>query len=367
MSSDHSKGFNPEYDDNKKSDVIYFGEAKKKENGSSYRKVELLIDEEAGFLSEKNKDVGAMPIDFNINDNVTLYQSPGGQQKIHCWLVEESSKKSTLGIHISRRTGKGVYGSQEVTLHGEAIPALIEFLKSLTIIETDERTRIPIPIQTANTERGTKKIITEAEFQDLINANIDRVDILYKLLSIKTMELAISRLEQIIAGDYKNEIEIQQFLKENIWMFGNDYAFVAENGRINAQNILDMAPQNLESYIDIIEVKLPKAELFHFDKSHDNYYSSAELTKAIAQTQNYIFELEKKTVDEEYQHQNNCKVIRPKGIILFGGQIPLNDEESKYLRILNSSYHNLQVITYKQLLEKAKNTLRMMEKSKKEV
>jgi hypothetical protein len=160
----------------------------------------------------------------------------------------------------------------------------------------------------------------------------------------------------------KNEVEIQRFLKDNLWMFGNDYVFIIENGMINAQNILDVIPLNYESYIDIIEVKLPREKLFNFDESHDNYYSTAYLTKAIAQTQNYIFELEKKAVDEEYQTKNGCKIIRPKGIILFGSTDTLNEGERRYLRIFNSSYHNLHVITYQQLLEKAQNTLQIWRK-----
>ena len=72
-----------------------------------------------------------------------------------------------------------------------------------------------------------------------------------------------------------------------------------------------------------------------------------------------------KTADEKYQNENACKVVRPKGIILFGSQESLNEEERQYLRILNSSYHNLQIITYQQLLEKANNTLRVWRENKK--
>ena len=140
-------------------------------------------------------------------------------------------------------------------------------------------------------------------------------------------------------------------------MFGNDYALFIDDEKINAENILDLVPKNLESYIDIIEVKLPDEKLFIFDNSHNNWYPAASLTKAIAQTQNYIFELESKINDQLYQKENNCKIIRPKGIILVGSKEELSEEENKYLRILNSSFHNLQIITYQQLLEKAKNTI----------
>ena len=360
--SDDPKGFDPKYDDNKKPNIMYFSKATSKDDGSSYRKVELLIDEDVSYLSEKNKETGSKPVDFSIKDNVTLFQSSGGQQKIQCWLTETTSGKYIQAVHISRRTGKGVYGSQEVTLPFEAIFVLREFLNNLTLVGTRDRTQIPITVKSTSGETR-QQIVSEREFVELIKANIKSTDDFYKLLSIQKMELSVERLERIIAGEYKNEVEIQHFLKENIWMFGNDYVYIVENGKVNPQNILDMAPQDFESYIDIIEVKLPTEKLFNFDESHNNFFTTSHLTKAIAQTQNYIFELEKKTVDKEYQNENSCKVVRPKGIILFGSQEPLEDGERQYLRILNSSYHNLKIITFQQLLEKAKNTLRIWQET----
>lgn len=352
-----TKGFDPQYDDNKKSNVMYFSKSTRKDDGSSFRKVDLIIDEDSSYLSEKNREKDSVSIDFSVQEKITLYQSSSGQQKIQCWLTETQYGKYIQALHISRRTGKGVYGSQEVTLTFEGIFALREFLNNLMIVDTTER--MTVPIQTPVKTENTSKILTEQEFSDLIKANIKNTEDFYKLLSIQKMELSVDRLEKIIMGEYKNEVDIQRFLKDNIWMFGNDYVYVVENGKINAQNILDMVPQNFESYIDIIEVKLPKEKLFNFDESHQNYYSTSHLTKAIAQTQNYIFELERKSADEDYQYTNQCKVVRPKGIILFGNYAPLTEDEQKYLRILNSSYHNLQVITYQQLLDKAKNTIKI--------
>lgn len=95
--------------------------------------------------------------------------------------------------------------------------------------------------------------------------------------------------------------------------------------------------------------------------SHSNYYARSGLTKAIAQTQHYIFELEKKAVDRQFQAINNCKIVRPRGLVSYGSGTPLTAEEQQYLRILNSSYHSLHVLTYQQLLEKAENTLQIWE------
>lgn len=360
---DNPKGFNPKYDDKKVENVIYFGEAIPKSDSSTYRKVELIIDEDETYLSEKNKELPSKATEFIIKDSITLFKSEGGQQKIQCWLLETPYGKDVQAINISRRTGKGVYGSQEVTLTFKAIYALRKFLDSLFLIDTNKRTKIPISIQGESNAIESIKIVSEKEFVELIRANIKSTDDFYKILSIQKMEIAVEQLKKIIEGDYENEVAIQQFLKRNIWMFGNDYVHIVENGKINAKNILDMIPKDFESYIDIIEVKLPKEKLFNFDESHKNYYSTSSLTKAIAQTQNYIFELENKTLDKQYQKVNNCKIIRPKGIILFGANQPLNESERQYLRILNSSYHNLQIITYQQLLEKARNTLRILKEN----
>lgn len=360
MSVEDKKGFEPQYDDSKLTDALYVGKENIKPDGSSYRKLEVIIDQKENYLSEKSKEQGATPVEFSIKDDVILYCSDSGQQKIHCWLIESSGSKSINAISISRRTKKGVYGSQEITLTIDAIVALKVFLDNLFSIDT-KTTKSSFKISLSELNRSVQQsfsqIISDKQFFELIRANIKSTDDFYKLISLQKMEIAIKQLKKILCGEYENEIGIQKFLRDNIWMFGNDYAFVIEDNKINAKNILDIIPQDIESYIDIIEVKLPKEKLFNFDESHQNYYSTSNLTKAIAQTQNYIFELENKANGKEYQQINNCRIIRPRGIIIYGSDHELNIEEKKYLRVLNASYHNLHIMTYQQLLEKAQNTI----------
>lgn len=350
-------GFDPSYDDNKAEDVLYIGkECQNEDSDKKYRAMEILTSQNGSLLTTKNKENNSIAIDFNIIDRETLFLSPTGQFKIFCWLIEDNEKRGIRGLHISRRASKGVYGSQEITLNGKSVILLKNFLNNIHVINTSNRETFKLPISELE-DRKYNTIINDEEFNEIIRANINSTDDFYKLLSIQKMELGINKLEDIIYGNYKNELEIQKFLRENIWMFGNDFTFIAENGKINAQNILDIMPKNIESYVDIIEVKLPNEQLFNFDQNHNNHYPTSDLTKAISQTQNYIFELEKRTNDEEYQIKNNCKIIKPKGIIIFGSKEQLKRSEMEYLRILNSSYHNLKILTYQQLLEKAKNTI----------
>ena len=66
--------------------------------------------------------------------------------------------------------------------------------------------------------------------------------------------------------------------------------------------------------------------------------------------------------DDDYQNNNDCIIAKPRGIVLIGSKAELNAGEKQYLRILNSSYHNIHILTYQQLLLKAKNMLNISEK-----
>ena len=359
------KGFNPQYDDNKKPNIIYYGTRKPNDNGSTYRKVEAIIEPSQTYLSDKNASAISKETQFRIKDRVTLRETKGGQQKIHCWLVESEDVRGTTALHISRRTEKGQYGSEEVTLTFDGIVALKNFLDQVFFtksnIDSDNRYSIPLYEATKDIRDQHDKAISLEEFSTLVKANIKDIDDLERIAQVHKSHRAIEKLERIIEGEYKNEIDVQSFLRANLWMFGNEYSFLIENNKINAKNIMDLAPANIESYIDIIEVKLPDEKLFNWDQSHSNYYPKAKLTKAIAQTQNYIIELEHASARDQYSTDRDIKILRPRGIVLFGGGVPLNDEETKSLRMLNSCLNNIQVMTYQQLLDKARNTMRMYE------
>lgn len=359
MTTEQKHGFEPKYDDYKEADVIYVSKENTNSFGEAYRKAETIINQEKNYTTDKNKEIDSKSVEFDVKEKATLYETNGGQQKIQCWLIESSGKRYVQAIHISRRTGKGVYGTQEITLTFEGIVVLKKYLDQLVYMDTTSKSQFKIPLKekTKSNKILYDHVITKNEFISLIKANITNTDDFYKLLSLQKMEIAVTKLSEIIKGDYDNEIDIQNFLKKNIWMFGNEYVFIIKDNKISASNILDLIPKNIENYIDIIEVKLPSEKLFNYDTSHHNYYSTSNLTKAIAQTQNYIFELENKTKDIKYQTENDCRIIKPRGVILYGTKSELNVEEKKYLRILNASYHNLLIITYQQLLEKARNTI----------
>ena len=343
------KGFNPKYDDNKVKDTIYVGKklSPQTENGKEHRIVEMIIDTD-NTLSEK--EIGEKK-EYIVEEKITLYETKGGEQKYCGWLIRENDENILTGLRISRRIGKKTYGEQEVILNPTSIHKLKIFLNQIHLVDMDDPDRAKIKLP----NKKYDEVITDDMYKDLLLRDQSSVDIIKKIATLRSMELGIEKLRNIIYDSDIREIDIQKFLRENIWMFGNEYTFIVEQEKINAKNILDIIPKNIENYIDVIEVKLPKETIINFDSSHKNYYPSASLTKAIYQTQNYIFELEKMTIDDKYKNSNNCKIIKPKGIVLIGSKEDLTNSQKEFLRLLNSSFHNIQVITYQQLLERAEN------------
>ncbi|MCL2370637.1 MAG: DUF4263 domain-containing protein [Firmicutes bacterium] len=364
--------FNPEYDDNYVEDVIYVGDVHCKENETKtrFRHMTLLTSPEKTYLTKKNKDEVAIPRNFNTANDVVLYESSGGQVKIHCRITEYKGE-TEVGrfdiLHISRRKGKGTYGSQEIALPPDAVYKLKNFLDNLFFEKFENLDKHKIQLEYEHVKAS--KMLTSDEFKKLVEANIKNIDDLEQIITLKYRQEAIVRFEQIItdATSYKNEVEITKFLSGHQWMFGNEYAYFADNNKIDNKNIVDLAPVNIECFVDIIEVKLPTETLFYYDNGHSNYYPSAELTKAIAQVQNYIFQLEKQSLKPEYQEREKKKIVRPYGIVLIGSKKVLSDGEWQYLRILNSSYHNIRIYTYQQILERAKNLLKTKEDSKEHI
>jgi hypothetical protein len=348
--SNEIKGFDPEYDDNKPENKILSGRVKVDSDGNKMRKVQLLHASDM-HTSEKAFE-GGISKTYTIKNDIELYTSDKGQQKIHCWLIEhDDGTRKTNGIRLSRRTKKGLYGDQEITLSADAIVNLREFLNTVFSLSTEEVKKLKTLISPIQSE-----LISIDEIKTAIEKNVNSMQDVYDWLNITKKREALVQLKFFMAGNFKHETEVTNFLSRNTWILGSQYIYASSITKINEHNILDIAPQNIGSYIDIVEVKRPEVLLFRKDNSHDIYYPSAELTKAIAQTQNYIHKFE--TDFSTKYRVDGTQVVRPFATIIIGNATSLSSEEKDAQRILNASYHNIRILTYQELLENAENSIK---------
>lgn len=108
----------------------------------------------------------------------------------------------------------------------------------------------------------------------------------------------------------------------------------------------------------------PEGQLKFWDpnQDHGNYIPSRDLTKAIAQAIKYIYEIEREANSVKFlERVGHVKAIKPRCTLIFGRSDNWNDEQREAYRILNSSYHNLTILTYDHVLERAKRILELSE------
>jgi hypothetical protein len=152
----------------------------------------------------------------------------------------------------------------------------------------------------------------------------------------------------------------QEWLKNNDWVLGSEFVRILDEREIDTANITDYLMQAYDGFLDIIEIKRPEGSLrFWTDvRDHGNYVPSADLTKAITQATKYIYEVEREANSVKFlERVGYVKTIKPRCILIFGRSIDWNNEQKEAFRILNSSYHNLTIITYDHVLSRAKRIL----------
>jgi len=252
----------------------------------------------------------------------------------------------------------------ELTLDNDEFNNLIEFLlnnyepfkdgaKKFITIDGD--------IQQENIKK-LKEIFKRANKQKLIENIIDQNilpnDLLVGLENAKKSK-AINEFEEMLADDLK-EHEWQKWFEENSWVLGSEFIDILDERDIDTENISDYLMEAYDGFLDIIEIKRPEGQLkfWSSSKDHGNYIPSSDLTKAITQSTKYIHEVEREANSVKFLEKvDNIKAIKPRCTLIFGRSNEWNDKKREAYRILNSSYHNLTILTYDHILNRAKRII----------
>jgi hypothetical protein len=90
--------------------------------------------------------------------------------------------------------------------------------------------------------------------------------------------------------------------------------------------------ESLDGFLDLIELKRPKYEIFQHDTSHNCYYPTSDLSKVIGQCLFYLQKLDdyKLNLEKEYK----VKILCPRIKIITGKTNNFNDEQFNALRML---------------------------------
>jgi len=181
-------------------------------------------------------------------------------------------------------------------------------------------------------------------------------------VDLKILQQFATDLEKRIQSD-RSESTWQDYLKQNILYIQQGYIELIPKANIGVLDTSypDFLLVTYDGYLDILEIKTPFTPLLSFDKSHNNYYWSTDISKAIAQAENYIQAISdlgdklRNKVKDTYGIE--LRVIKPRGIIFsgnsseFNGKKPVQDD----FRLLNQGLKNVTVVPYDELLTRLQN------------
>lgn len=113
----------------------------------------------------------------------------------------------------------------------------------------------------------------------------------------------------------------------------------------------------LDGFVDLLEIKLPNAEVLIADSSHPGSWKwCSETNSAIGQVVNYTGEIDRlrleieKCIFEKYGYI--ISLLRPRSYILIGDSTNWLPTKKEALRKMNYALHGITILTYKDLLDR---------------
>jgi len=178
----------------------------------------------------------------------------------------------------------------------------------------------------------------------------------------------IKRLEKRVKSNFKKSnldkkwenTFYKPWFKKNYWMFGIDYKKMLPKTQVSSRQNVDLLLQTYDGYLDIIEIKTPNVELFKYDKSHNCYYPSPDLSSAVNQAILYISKMEtlKLDVDSTAKDEGEDAItLKPRCKLVIGHRGYWNKDNENIqkkkndtLRLLNDSLPNVDIFTFDDVL-----------------
>jgi len=171
------------------------------------------------------------------------------------------------------------------------------------------------------------------------------------------LKKVIEEFRKKLERNGKSENVWQKFLSEYILVLKSNYGEVLEKESVSLQGKFpDFMLIDPYGYLDIYEIKKPSTNMLKLDPSRNNYYWDTEISKAIAQVENYAHQSQRQadTLSNDIRKAKGVEVniVRPRGYIIAGRRSQLTSPKMQDdFRILCDSLSNIDVILYDDLLE----------------
>lgn len=335
-------------------------------------------------------------VDEDINpsiplvDSVILSNSPKVYKQASHFIIIDSHTGTThhhaIKIETYKKTKDGAVLDEKHTIHvddedEDEISRLATFLCSARNLPTASGDYLIVPIgsdrlkrqaisQVVNAISTSDKVSSIAELLLQVRGNPELLQLLAKRISenpqaskeataafnFARFTAAVEKLEELIEKDGL-EREFQAHLAEHPWMFGSEYSENLKRRNWTRDEQQDfMVRRTVDGYLEMIEIKTPLAgkSLFRYDGSHKTHYPSPELSEVLGQVTHYLEKLDADRVSIKFKDGEDVNKIRAKIIIGHNE----GEEQQHALRRLNGHLHRIEILTFDQLLQIARQVVK---------
>ena len=183
-------------------------------------------------------------------------------------------------------------------------------------------------------------------------------------IRIKEMKTAVEDLRSKLDSGENDENQYQKWCRSHSWAFGSSYLVGDELRNISISDNLDMLlPTVIGGYRDLVELKRPDMHVLRYDQSHNNYYWSAEVTKAIGQSHRYLDVLHEAAAKGLLDHPE-IVAYHPRATVVIGRSAEWESDQFRALHGLNRRLSSISVMTYDQLLAQGERLVEIVSNEK---
>ncbi len=154
----------------------------------------------------------------------------------------------------------------------------------------------------------------------------------------------------------KKEDELQRFLSGRPWLLGLEYEN-SQPQKIGIKKRYDFYVEKYDGYADIIEIKRCNEDLFN-----KNGKMAKSLTDSLQQLIEYIDEAIIEGDSKKISRKLRINFLKPKGILIIGRK--KNKDLKEKLEHIKYYFHNIDILTYDDLLERGENIINNLENKK---
>jgi len=190
-----------------------------------------------------------------------------------------------------------------------------------------------------------------------LKSEADKIKLIELKIKIPKLEKDLRAFEKLINDKTKKEEDYHVFLNEHDWLFGSTYIEVKSKPSPTSKDKPDFLLKRYDGFHDVVEIESANDPLF--SSKSNRLKMSTNLKDAVSEIMDYIDAYIQETMKQFYEEQR--EVYKPKGLVIIG---KTKQSEKRELKQLNSFLHDIEVITFNDLIERARKTIEFIKKQK---